>query len=565
MAEIIQKSENDLLTQLADVEEWKEFAARAIKLADENSSNIELRHHIRELAQEKFDDGASLIDDLFQRAQGAKAAAIQRPDAATAEPTKLRRLKDDKPITNSFNRRQLSNPVTTHTKSPQIESKNEASKIVIAPPNSWAQLYVPNNANDLGALTYVPGLVGEIVDWIVRGARRPNRMMALGVAAGVIGTLIGRRIEGPTGSATHLFIIILAPTGYGKDWPLRCGVILMEAVGAGDLLGPQEFASAPGFLKRLKRNPLMVCFADEFGDELSLINDQKGNPFVSKTIGELKKCYNAWETIITAEKVNEESEKIVWPAPSIVAAATPENFFAGLRPRDLESGFANRLLILPFAGHRRPPEQDVSDVKPPKELIAALKNLPRQNILDRVILDQTFAPVHKKIEWGLGASEAYFTFSKKMDGFEETDSQRYELGMRACENAARLATIVAVGRGSQTVDREDIEWAIKLAECSFEATIGGVDRYMREYFEFPKFCERVLQKIAEHGGSRSRRDLERDFRSNKRYGFELERVLNQLIAEGRIEREFRSGSRGPAAERYRLIDSEDYKSRVSAV
>src|SRR6516162_1428824 len=90
MAEIIQKSENDLLTQLADVEEWKEFAARAIKLADENSSNIELRHHIRELAQEKFDDGASLIDDLFQRAQGAKAAAIQRPDAATAEPTKLR-------------------------------------------------------------------------------------------------------------------------------------------------------------------------------------------------------------------------------------------------------------------------------------------------------------------------------------------------------------------------------------------------------------------------------------------------------------------------------------------
>jgi hypothetical protein len=66
MAEIIQKSQNDFLAQLADVEEWKEFAALVLKLALENPSNVELEHHIRELAQEKFDDDGSLIDDLFQ-------------------------------------------------------------------------------------------------------------------------------------------------------------------------------------------------------------------------------------------------------------------------------------------------------------------------------------------------------------------------------------------------------------------------------------------------------------------------------------------------------------------
>jgi hypothetical protein len=55
--------------------------------------------------------------------------------------------------------------------------------------------------------------------------------------------------------------------------------------------------------------------------------------------------------------------------------------------------------------------------------------------------------------------EAYLEFSRKIDAFEDSDQQRYTLGMRACENAARLATNVAVGRGSRTVDREDIAWA----------------------------------------------------------------------------------------------------------
>jgi hypothetical protein len=75
----------------------------------------------------------------------------------------------------------------------------------------------------------------------VAGARRPNRVMALGVALGVVGTLIGRRVEGPTGNATHLYVFILAPTGWGKDYPLWCGNRLMSAVGAQSLPGPGEF------------------------------------------------------------------------------------------------------------------------------------------------------------------------------------------------------------------------------------------------------------------------------------------------------------------------------------
>ena len=46
-----------------------------------------------------------------------------------------------------------------------------------------------------------------------------------------------------------------------------------------------------------------------------------------------------------AETVSRESEEIVWPAISIVGAATPQKFFAAFRQGDRESGFANRFLI----------------------------------------------------------------------------------------------------------------------------------------------------------------------------------------------------------------------------
>jgi hypothetical protein len=425
----------------------------------------------------------------------------------------------------------------------------------------WSEVVIPQGANDREKLTYLPGLVGDLVEWIVAGARRPNRMLALGVASVVIGTLIGRRIEGPTGSATHLFVILLAPTGYGKEHPLQAGPALMEAAGRLDLLGPQEWASAPGFINRLKRGPLMVCFVDELGDELSKINSG-GGVWLTAMIGLLKKCYNAWDLVMTAEKVDEESERIDWPAPSIVGAATPERFFESLKPGDLESGFANRLLILPFEGCRRPPEQSPAEGSkaPPKQLIAGLKALPKQTSIGEQILNATpsgpVRPTREPIGWGAGAEETYLAFSRKLDALEDGDRQRYELSMRACENAARLATILAVGRGSRTVDREDIAWSIALASQSVDAACGGIAKYLRDYLEFPKFCDRVLEYIIANGGWASRRNLERDFRGKSRYGFEMQKALDQLQREERIKRESRCASRGPAADGYALVEEE---------
>jgi hypothetical protein len=129
---------------------------------------------------------------------------------------------------------------------------------------------------DLEPLTYVPGLVGNIVDWIVGGARRRNRVLALAAAITVVGTLIGRRAMGPTGNATHLYPMIIAPVSGGKEWPCNAIQILIEAAGAGALLHPGEIASQGGLDDTLLTMPVGAIIIDEIhnflGRLVSLIN-----------------------------------------------------------------------------------------------------------------------------------------------------------------------------------------------------------------------------------------------------------------------------------------------------
>jgi hypothetical protein len=130
----------------------------------------------------------------------------------------------------------------------------------------------------------------------------------------------------------------------------------------------------------------------------------------------------------------------------------------------------------------------------------------------------------------------YLSFSRRIDEIQDgggNENQR-DLSQRVCENAIRIATIVAVGRGAMAVGKRDIEFGIELAERSFDAVVGGVEHYMFERFEFPRMVEAVYNKIASAGGKISGRDLNRAFRNHQAWGNELKRALDQPVAEERI-------------------------------
>jgi hypothetical protein len=429
----------------------------------------------------------------------------------------------------------------------------------------WSEVEIPDDASPIARLTYLPGLVGDGVEWMVRGAHRPVRMMSLASSLVVVATVGGRFVVGPSGNATHLYICILLP-GWGKERPLKAGKEWLGSVADGALLGPEEFASSPGFLKFLSRHPCCALFADEIGDEFRTLHAQKNNGFVEKVFGTLKKCYNGFETIRTAEKVGEQSITIVWPAPSLCGAATAQSVFGSFTENDLSGGFANRLLTPPSELVRKPalrtPPPEA--MEPPEALIKALLALPnnRVGILDRTFDDKPAGTVKPEgrhfLEWGVGAEEAFQEFSVRTDAIEEeADQKRYWLSMRCQEHVLRLATVVAYGCNRVTVDLPDIEWAIGFAEASLDCALGGVEKYMVQYFEFPKFCDEVLAKIKAEGGWMSELALIRFCRKFSKYGVEGDRVLEQLKRECRIVSVFGGGSRGPRVSGYRLVPEEE--------
>jgi hypothetical protein len=122
-------------------------------------------------------------------------------------------------------------------------------------------------------LRNVPDLVGDLTEWICETARYPNRGLALGVALTDVGGLVGRRIAGPTGSGTALYILGLGPTGVGKQPGLDCGKAVLVDAGLEALIGPGAFESVQAVeLLLTSEKPMRICWMDEFGELLERLH-----------------------------------------------------------------------------------------------------------------------------------------------------------------------------------------------------------------------------------------------------------------------------------------------------
>jgi hypothetical protein len=331
-----------------------------------------------------------------------------------------------------------------------------------------------------------PGLLGEIINWIVATARYPNPILAIGAAVTVIGTLIGRRMRGPTKSGTHLYCIGLAPTGAGKQHVLDCARLLMKEARGGHLLGPSEFTSMSAVLHFLVRQPLSLCLQDEFGAFLKRINHSKATGW---EVGVTKTFRSIWGTSFkpmeTPEWANLEFKTIESPALSLLGMSVPEEFYQSLSNKDIVNGLLNRFLILAnsLEVEEREPESDADVV--PEPVIEKLRELYGWH--RQLTAPGTFAgkPTPEDLQWADDdAKECYRQFGERVKdlGRKYSALGLGELFTRCAELAVRLAAIRAVGcRGrATTIELSDIYWGKKVAQASAMLMVAGAERHMAE-------------------------------------------------------------------------------------
>ena len=313
-------------------------------------------------------------------------------------------------------------------------------------------------------LTRVPGLLGDIVEYLVDTAERPNRPLSLGSALTVLGTAIGRRDATPTKSGTHLYIACLTGTGMGKDHIQSAGDLLLQY--ADDdvdtkLVGGGDFMSRTAVLRELK-NPLHVNFIDEFGLFLKEINAKNAPSHKAEIKKVLLEIWGkSFKNYRLPTWANEDSVRVEAPAMSILGCSTPASFYDALVGRDRENGFLNRLLLIPAyePGALRDPAYDFRDVPP--ALVQGLQDAYRER--------RQTTPFNAQPEWRIvpwkdeKAESLYKAFREQCFASENVD-----FFVRSAETAGRLATIRAVGCDVENpvVSVADIGWGIEFARWS---------------------------------------------------------------------------------------------------
>jgi hypothetical protein len=411
---------------------------------------------------------------------------------------------------------------------------NTPAEAVSPPPSHIADAPV----DTLAAFTTVPGVVGDIIDWITATARRPNRVLALGAAVAVVGTLIGRRVAGPTRSATHLYVVAVGRTGSGKQYLLDAVTALMKAAGAQGHIGPGEFISMPSVVNFILRKPLALCLQDEFGAFLLRILSRKASGFESAISKILRTLWGtSFSAMATAEWASREMKIIQSPAISILGLSTPNEFHAALQGDSVSNGFLNRFLVLNSKLRASDTDPALQPRKVPDRLAAALRELyfwsGPQSLLQIDSPEVAFTP--DVLTWASEhAAAAYRDFEKmrdaKMD--DEPDLQPYIA--RAGEIAVRLATIRAAGRWGHgaTVDRSDMDWAIGLAWTAGEALANAAIDYVPAT-ERSIFADKILGLIRRRGTLKLR-DIQQFVRGALRSA-EIKDLLLQFVEAGEIE------------------------------
>lgn len=399
---------------------------------------------------------------------------------------------------------------------------------------------------------FPPGLVGEIAQWIVASARRPQPELAIGSALAIVGTVAGRQFCGPTKSGTHLYVLGLAPTGTGKDHPLQSISRIMTAAKLGQHLGPSEFISMPAVIKFLMRKPLSICPMDEFGGFMKRINSRRASGFemaISKIIRTM--WSSSFTPFPTPEWAGRDSELIFSPAMSMFGASTPEQFYSAMEGAAVEDGTLNRFLLM--TGRERPaerdPEYDASQV--PASIVDQLRAIYLRagematTFRNDSTTDPAAAGAVRVIGWCPdGSHKRYQAFSGSVEKQMRDDPDRGAFYARTAEMAVRIATIVAIGRlDDEQVRIEDLEFGIALAQSSAETMATGAADYMADN-ENQANAQKVIRAIKSRGGRVVQRALLQSLRNSIRPR-DLRDLLSSMCDAGQLERQEVKHSSGP--------------------
>ncbi len=367
-------------------------------------------------------------------------------------------------------------------------------------------------------LTYVPGLLGEIVDWITASARKPSRTMALAAAVAVMGTTLARCWSGPTKAGTHTYMLTLAPTGAGKDHALQQIRRIMLSTNLKNAIGGNDYSATSAIQVAVVKNPILLSTMDEIGVFLRRINSKRAGGFEQGISGLLRTLWGLnYNSTTTTGTVGRPAEIIHAPALSLFGVSTHAEFFKGLDSADLSNGFLNRFLMFVIETRPEDVEPTVDDSKVPAHIIEGINARFGKGALLTIKGPMAQAGteiVPTIIPW---ADDHAYTLhrrhKKEIEILGDRNEDAVAFFSRAPEIAVRLATVRASGRNAlkPSISSDDMQWGIDVATWSAGTMMRMAGLYMAEN-DNQAAANRIIRIITNAGGRATMRTIKQKLR-----------------------------------------------------
>ena len=192
----------------------------------------------------------------------------------------------------------------------------------------------------------VPGLVSEVMDHCLATAPYPNVALAFCGAITLQAVLAGRKVRDQGDNRTNIYLLALAFSSVGKDWPRKVNTHVMHRVGLVNSLG-EKFASGEGIQDALFVYPTLLFQTDEIDGLLQSINKARDARHES-IMGTLLTMYSAANSIYPMRRKAGKEPPGVIDQPCLVmyGTAIPTHYYEALSERMLTNGFFARMIIV---------------------------------------------------------------------------------------------------------------------------------------------------------------------------------------------------------------------------
>ncbi len=195
-------------------------------------------------------------------------------------------------------------------------------------------------------LLRVPGFISEVMDECLTTAPYPNPIMAFCGALALQAFLAGRKVRDPGDNRTNLYLLGLAHSSAGKDWPRKINTRILYEMGLTSCLG-ERFASGEAIQDSLLRSPNILFQTDEIDGILQSINKSQDARYESM-MSTLLTIYSSASTVfpIRRKAGKKDAATIDQPCLTLFGTAIPNHYYQALSERMLTNGLFARMLIL---------------------------------------------------------------------------------------------------------------------------------------------------------------------------------------------------------------------------